>query len=701
MEIRRIKIILYVIVLFLIPSFSNIYGATLSKPVSNLGLQLYYTFDEGTSTQATDFSGNRRNGTLQNMSHPATASSGWGNGKVGKALNFDGSNDNVAFSGLTLGTNNTISVWIKPQTGADYQGIISDASGFNGLFYRDTTGLVSYYYSSADHHNNTAIQKNTWTHFVVVNNAGSVTFYVNGVSDGTSSAAPGYTPVNIGTAEPTTNEDFTGGIDEVRVYSRALTAGEVRKLYDLGTVKINSSQSNLIRNGLIGYWNMDSSYSRNSLVTDISSSGGTLSISGTPQKSIGKVGQSFNMDAVDDELFCTDANCGGTTGGKLDMGTRDWTAMAWVKPETGGTNCNIRGTVVGKVGDDEGGWYLGIGGQFICAEIRGGSFISSTLDGATVPLNEWSHIAVVFDRDGNMTRYLNGVQTGTQDNISANDGFSVDHPHNFCIGARDGTGTCNERLFDGSVDEVRIYERVLTASEINTLYKAGESKINMSQNNISGSSLNSGLVGLWSFNSKDLSDKVYDRSGQGNDGYLYNVATGSAKTIGKVGQALKFDGTDDLVLLGTQASLFPTSAITMSAWVKPNQDTGTFTIISNEDSAGTTGTIMRVQTAGQIRCTISNTASTFGSSIVSGKWSHVACVYDGANIITYIDGVSVGSASLTGSITYANSNTEPWRIGRRGSDAFPLHYDGSIDEVRIYNRALTASEMKQLYLLGR
>ncbi len=698
MEIRRIKIFVYVVVLFLIPSFSSIYGATLSKPANNLGLQLYYSFDEGTSTQVTDFSGNRRNGTLQNMAHPATASSGWTNGKFGKGINFDGTNDNVSFSGLTLGTTNTISMWIKPQTGADYQGMISDASGFNGLFYRDTTGLVDFYYSGADHHNNTSIQKNVWTHVVVVNNAGSVTFYVNGVSDGTSGSAPGYTPVNIGTAEPTTDEDFTGSIDEVRIYNRALTVNEVRNLYLAGSTKINASQNNLIRNGLIGYWNMDSSYSRNSLVTDLSASGNVLTQAGTPQKNIGKVGQSFNLDAVDDQLFCTEANCGGTTGGKYDMGTRDWTAMAWIKPEAGGTNCNARGSIVSKIGDDENGWHIAIGGQFICAEIRGAVIVTSTLDGATIPLNEWSHVAVVFDRDGNMTRYLNGVQTGTQDNISANDGASVDHPHNFCIGGRDGGGGCIERLFDGKLDEVRVYDRVLSVSEISTLYKSGESKINASQNSISGSSLNNGLVGMWSFNSKDLSDKVYDRSGNGNDGYVNGRATSTLKTIGKVGQALDFDGTADYVYLGTPASLFPTSAITMSAWIRPDQLASASQIVSNDDAL-TISNQMRTQGTG-IRCSISNTTSTQGSTLVVDEWAHVACVYDGANIINYINGVNVGSSALTGSISYPNSNTEPWRIGRRG-DAAPGYFNGRIDEVRIYDRALTASEMKQLYLLGR
>ncbi len=713
MEIRRIKIFVYVVVLFLIPSFSSIYGATLSKPANNLGLQLYYSFDEGTSTQVTDFSGNRRNGTLQNMAHPATASSGWTNGKFGKGINFDGTNDNVSFSGLTLGTTNTISMWIKPQTGADYQGMISDASGFNGLFYRDTTGLVDFYYSGADHHNNTSIQKNVWTHVVVVNNAGSVTFYVNGVSDGTSGSAPGYTPVNIGTAEPTTNEDFTGSIDEVRIYNRALSVNEVRNLYLAGSTKINTSQNNLIRNGLIGYWNMDSSYSRNSLVTDLSASGNVLTQAGTPQKNIGKVGQSFNLDAVDDQLFCTEANCGGTTGGKYDMGTRDWTAMAWIKPEAGGTNCNARGSIVSKIGDDENGWHIAIGGQFICAEIRGAVIVTSTLDGATIPLNEWSHVAVVFDRDGNMTRYLNGVQTGTQDNISANDGASVDHPHNFCIGGRDGGGGCIERLFDGKLDEVRVYDRVLSVSEISTLYKSGESKINASQNSISGSSLNNGLVGMWSFNSKDLSDKVYDRSGNSHDGYFVGGATSSAKKIGKVGQAINFDGVNDTVLIPHSGllDLDMTETATFSFWVNRTSAPATAGPIYKRTS-GSAGYSIDIFTSGAVSFTIGDLFSNnnrigidTSSTMNLNQWYHVVVTYDGSitsgGIKIYFDGVLQPMTNAFDNYGGgSSSNGLDFSLGARESGTSRL-LDGKMDEVRMYNRVLTDNEIKQLYLLGK
>lgn len=747
MDIRRIKIIIFVIALFLIPSFSNIYGATLSKPANNLGLVGYWSFDEGTSTQATDFSGRGNTGTLTNMSAPASATSGWGNGKLGGGLNFDGSNDYVdmgdpANGSLDFDINSpaTFSFWINRVSASETANpIVKRTSGGSGYSIDITTaGVVSFTIgdnfstnSRIGRETSTTLNLNQWYHVVVVysgsGSSSGIDVYFDGIAQTMTNPIDNYTGVStltstsfaLGSRGSGIERRLNGKLDEVRVYNRLLSAGEVVKLYNVGTSRINSSQNNLIRNGLIGYWNMDSSYSRNSLVTDLSSSGNTLGVLGTPQKSIGKVGQSFNMDASDDELFCTDANCGGTTGGKYDMGTRDFTVMAWIYPESGGTNCNVSGRIASKIGDDEAqGWFIGIGNGFICASVRdSGVDISSTVDGSQVILNEWNHVAVVFDRDGNITRYLNGVQTGTQDSIASYNGISLDHPHNFCIGARDGGAGCLERMFDGRIDEVRVYERTLNAGEINTLYRSGESKINASQNVISGSTLNNGLIGMWSFNSKDLSDRVYDRSGNSNDGYLYNVATGSAKTIGKIGQALKFDGVNDAVTIGDVNAIDGISKMTVSAWVYQDSLVQGNSVVSKYSSAEEGwGILVSDQTAGgddiMIRLSFSIIAN-IETIHNAREWEHWTFVFDGtqtgdANRLKfYKNGSPVTITSFGGTIPSTIPNTSSslcisgieTNIGEGCTNN--RFWNGKIDEVRIYNRDLTASEVKQLYILGR
>ncbi len=701
MEIRRIKILLYVIVLFLIPSFSNIYGATLSKPANNLGLVGYWSFNDATSTVATDFSGRGNTGTLNSFSAPATASSGWGNGKFGPGLNFDGTSDYVSVDGVAndvVETSFAVSLWLKcaDHGGVDRDLVASSHSGGGANFelYISSANLFSIWDGSQGASEITSSISgcdSRWHHAVYSRSGATGTLYVDGISQGTHSSSDVFAVDDLWSIGQTYSSlipgfFFQGTIDDVRIYNRPLSGTEVLNLYNSSSARINSSQNNLVTNGLLGMWSFDSRDIASTIAYD-RKGGHNGTISGSPQKKMGKVGQSLYFDGTDDWV-----NAG--SAATLDNPS-SLSISAWFKIPTGGG-----GRILSKSGGVDKGFlldimdfsYIRFTGQYNTTDLDVGYSVSLVAD-------EWTHVLLTWDGStsaSNAILYLNGVAVNSF--LSTQDGVGTredDSGADLMIGARSDTG--NPR-FLGNMDEVRYYNRVLSAGEVKTLYNAGESKINVSQNNLGQSSLNSGLVGLWSFNSKDLSDKVYDRSGQGNDGYFSGRATSTAKTIGKVGQALDFDGTADQVYLGTPASLFPTSAITMSAWIRPDTVGGAIIVLANDDAL-TMSNQMRTQGTGT-RCSIANTSSTQGSTLVAGEWAHIACVYDGANIINYINGVNVGSTPLTGSITYANSNTEPWRIGRRG-DAAPGYFDGKIDEVRMYSRALTASEIKQLYLTGR
>ncbi len=717
---------------FVIP---NVEAATIVKPANNLGLVGYWSFNEGTSTVATDFSGRGNTGTLNSFSAPASGSSGWGNGKFGSGLNFDGTGDYVSINGVAddvVETSFTFSVWIKSTWTAGFDTVLAINTVALGnqtqLFIDNTLGIRVYdgTQDATELSSSGSVVDGKWHHVVYSRSGATGTLYVDGVSQGTHNSSDTFTGTDLWSlgqefdAGPVASDLYSGGMDDVRIYSRPLSGTEVLNLYRSGLITVGSAnaQKNIVTSGLIGYWTLDGGEMTASTAYDRSTSANTLSLLSGPVKTVGKVGQSINMDAVDDQLFCTEANCGGTTGGKYDMGTRDWTAMAWIKPEAGATNCNARGSVVSKIGDDENGWHLSIGGQYICAEIRGAVIVTSSLDGSQVPLNEWSHIAVVFDRDGNMTRYLNGVQTGTQDNISANNGSSVDHPHNFCIGARDGGTGCDERLYDGSIDEVRVYERVVTANEIKQVYNAGVgTKVNYSQNVIGGSTLQSGLVGLWSFNGLDLTDRVYDRSGNSNDGYLVNMATSTAKVAGKVGQALNFDGTNDYVNAFSGATLDDLPALTYSAWIKPRSaGNGRATIVAKSDTASVIGLTYiyfdNVTATNGISFLRDTIATDIGYTTVNNvaplnEWTHVVVSWDGTvnstnNVRIYINGVEsayqISDMGLGGLESDAANN---FTIGARSISGSERYFDGAIDEVRVYNRVLTASEAKQLYLVGR
>jgi hypothetical protein len=251
--------------------------------------------------------------------------------------------------------------------------------------------------------------------------------------------------------------------------------------------------------------------------------------------------------------------------------------------------------------------------------------------------------------------------------------------------------------FNGLIDEVRLYSRVLTATEIANLYKQGEVKVASSQND----KLTNGLVGLWSFNGTDVSGTTaYDRSTNANNGTIY----GAKKVAGKVGQGLYFDGSSYVEAAHTAS--MDVTALTIAMWIKtPTSLCGGVTcyraLLSKQgadrdynlytySSDGTNITHMHMSSA---RFGVTMPALT--TAYKPGEWHHVVFTVDASgNYVHYSDGVSFASGAITAGAN-ANSNYPIW-IGRADN-----YYNDIIDEARVYNRALSASEIKQLYNMGK
>lgn len=85
-------------------------------------------------------------------------------------------------------------------------------------------------------------------------------------------------------------------------------------------------------------------------------------------------------------------------------------------------------------------------------------------------------------------------------------------------------------------------------------------------------------------------------------------------------------------------------------------------------------------------------------TINDNTWHHVAAVYDGANVTLYVDGSSDGSVAKTGNLTTSSRNV---RIGARHTTSMGEYFTGIIDDVRIYNKALSASEIQQIHDNGQ
>jgi hypothetical protein len=197
-----------------------------------------------------------------------------------------------------------------------------------------------------------------------------------------------------------------------------------------------------------------------------------------------------------------------------------------------------------------------------------------------------------------------------------------------------------------------------------------------------------GLVAAYGFNAASGTTAA-DSSGNGNTGMI-SGATSSA--TGKFGRALSFDGINDIVNVADSTSLDLTAGMTLEAWVRPNA-TGWRTVLLKERPSGLAYALYG-STDNNRPSTEARTSVTFESrgpaALPAATWSHLAATYDGATLRLYVNGVQVSSVPRSG-VSSLEVGTGALRIG--GNTVWGEYFGGLIDEVRIYNRALSAAEI--------
>jgi hypothetical protein len=304
------------------------------------------------------------------------------------------------------------------------------------------------------------------------------------------------------------------------------------------------------------------------------------------------------------------------------------------------------------------------------------------------PLNTWTLLTVTAS--GSATDlYVNGV---FEESMS---GFilGTDSAANTEIG-RNGENSADTDPYNGLLDELRVYDRALSPDEIGDLYRLGEMEINSSQTD----NAKSGIVGMWSFDGPDINGtNAYDRSGNGYDGTITNAVPGR----GKKGQALSFDGDDDYV---DTADIDITDQITVSAWIKTSAQ-GSVSYHRIIDKNYVSSWYFGSRASGSYNLSIwmsgSERAYTADNVYSSGQWTHAAFTYDkdagGTDEIKiYVNGAQVATGDYS---TAIGINAYPIRIGWSPNGSGNL-WNGQIDEIRIYNTALTSDQVGDLYRMG-
>lgn len=371
------------------------------------------------------------------------------------------------------------------------------------------------------------------------------------------------------------------------------------------------------------------------------------------------------------------------------------TLEAWVRPFS---FPSLSPRVFGKLTSADGStqYNLSLGDGFTAGFVHCNIGNLQNANGGTIPLNQWSHVACTYD--GLMVRaYLSGTEVASNSATGSIPTGSRD----LWIG-REEPLPLPSRQFDGLIDEPRIYGRALTASEIQANFAAGGA------GGCRCTGKPSNMVSWWPGDG----DAVDVQSG--HNGTLQHGASFSS---GKVGQAFAFDGVDDYVgNIGEHATysfIQNTGIFTVMAWVRVNDPdalkdeaiaANTPTTIERGhffmwEGSGAQQRLRMVIVKGISGVPVIDSVSP-DSVISDSAWHHVAAVGDGTEIVFYIDGVAYAGTDSMGSKSTGDS-TRVLGIGHCPHTTPLCQFDGNVDELQIYDRALAASEVEAVFDAGR
>jgi hypothetical protein len=632
----------------------------------------------------------RNNGTIQgNVTYAA--------GNVGQGFQLSGANGDRVLIGNPRDFQRqefTIEAWIKRSSSsivtnspnAGSPGGIFFAYGQGGyafLIDQNTNRLGLSNVGNSIVFSTSTITDTNWHHVAVTQSgpafaAGTgAIFYIDGVADVRTGFQPPFTFTTnaaIGSrGDGQTDNVFFGAIDELAIYNRELAASEIQSIYNSGTSgKCKPIATNAPENQVL--W-----LAGDGDANDSSGNGNNGTLQSGSVFKVGKVGQSFEFDGTaPSQITIPDS-----------QSLRPVTAVtveAWINPSSAGIG--FQGVVFkGNAGSAGGQPYSlfvnGVNHQIVVRVGNDSTFEAfGSISG--IPANAYSHVA--FTYDGTTVRiYINGTLDSSA--VSTIGNLAQTNTSDLRIG-----GLGSSFTFTGGADEIGIYNRALTVDEIASISNAG-------------------LAGKYKVQSTVPADLAAWYAGDGNTNDLQGgnaaaLQNGATYGNGKVGQGFQFDGVDDQITVPHNANQNGGTNLTVEAWINPS-------------SLPHGGTIIQKRTSGNIGGYVFETTQPSGGGAPNGlyfvimiggvyqflnpanvlttnAWQHVAATYDGAFMRIYVNGVEVGNRAQTGTI---DNIVAPVIIGRNAVNP-SFAFQGGIDEPAIYNRALSAAEIRDQFYAG-
>jgi len=655
---------------------STSFGGDQQQNFLSEGLVGYWDMNEasantcsGGTNDSCDSSGNGNDGA---WSGNATSAAG----KFGNAGSFDGDNDYVALTDTsslsTTDSNDTITVsaWVYQTAQTNFDRVVSSDWANAGSWmlsvwsstYRPAFSIYNGgQYNSID---STALSLNTWNHLVGTYDGEYVRIYVNGELKN-SVACSGCDIDNsdsiIRISEASSTEGFAGKIDEVRIYNRALSPVEVRKLYNWAP-------------GPVAHWRLDEG--SGTTFNDISGNLNTGTLVNSPSWKLGKYGKSIYLNGSNQYGYVADSTSLDITStmtvsfwARRDSSSASWEELFGKGYYSGGWQ---ELTYYAQVqNDDNLGFYMNTGST---------DRVVST-DADTFPIGTWTHFSLVYDGS-----YMKIYQDGVEVKSTAATGAIATNNMRLGIG-RDCDATCsnNASYFNGNLDDFKIYNYARSPGQIIQDMNAGHP--------IGGSPISSKLA-HWKF------DEGYGTTvnNSGTNGSTNNGTLSGTTPWNNTGKYNK-----SLSCAGYSAGLCGVSASTASLNL-PNQFTYTAWIYQDEYGSGNPGSTGFHNHGGQWRTFSSssnialqmNGGSGWESSLNSSEpiplkqWTHVAIVYDNGNAEIFYDGVSKGSTTSAPSSLIAASGSVLMLTSQNNY----YEFDGKMDDIKIFSDALTPEQVK-------